>query len=351
MGGHGEGGRRLCVRRRRFPMASPSPTQPEPGTRYQEEDERLEAEIRANDEERERYQQENDMLEYYLSKNRPADDDFKSKPGAELDPAALHEVALSVMEDLAEDKEAVKAQTQKIVEEMKALMELNDTLVSERKKEVFELSRDVVVGAENPRAGGKRMAEKVLQYFEKKLQAKDAQIQKLEAKNVSLTGSIKKMEQMGEVLNVIDFDQLKIENKQFLEKIEERNNELITLKLTTGNTVQVLNTLKKRLSKLNSESEWLMSEIAQRVDLKLKVEEDVDRVADEARALTRANQRAKREQQTSDMPHVIEYVKQKLELDTLTKNVENWTQKARIAEGELQRQRRKLREMGEKGLQ
>ena len=30
------------------------------------------------------------------------------------------------------------------------------------------------------------MAEKVLQYFEKKLQAKDAQIQKLEAKNVSL---------------------------------------------------------------------------------------------------------------------------------------------------------------------
>ena len=31
-------------------------------------------------------------------------------------------------------------------------MELNDTLVSERKKEVFEFSRDVVVGAENPRS-------------------------------------------------------------------------------------------------------------------------------------------------------------------------------------------------------
>ena len=34
---------------------------------------------------------------------------------------------------------------------VQALMELNDTLVSERKKEVFEFSRDVVVGAENPR--------------------------------------------------------------------------------------------------------------------------------------------------------------------------------------------------------
>lgn len=334
-------------------MAEPSLAVKESSV-YRVEDETLEQNIRSSEEDREKIQQENDMLEYYLSKKKSFDEDSKSRPepGAELSATELHEVALIVMEELADDKESVKAQTQKIVEEMKALMELNDTLVSERKKEVFEFSRDVVVGAENPRAGGKRMAEKVLQYFEKKLQAKDAQIQKLESKNVSLQGSIKKMEQqlrnkeqMGEVLNVIDFDQLKIENKQFLEKIEERNNELITLKLTTGNTVQVLNTLKKRLQKLNSESEWLMSEIVQRVDLKMKVEEDIDRVVEEARALTRANQRAKREQQTSDMPHVIEYVKQKLELDTLTRSVENWTQKTRIAEGELSRQRRKLKEM------
>merc|ERR1712070_487044 len=290
------------------------------------------------------------MLRYYLEKHGGASD--KPTTDLEMTSGELHEVAGQVMEDLGEDMEAVKAQTQKIVEEMKALMELNDALVSERKKEVSEFSRDAVVGAENPRAGGKRMAEKVILHFEKKLQQKEGQIKKLNTKNGSLQQAIKKMEQqlknkeqMGEVLNVIDFDQLKIENKQFLEKIEERNNELITLKLTTGNTVQVLNTLKKRLQKLNSESEWLMSEIVQRVDLKMKVEEDIERVVEEAKALTRANQRAKREQQTSDMPHVIEYVKQKLELDTLTRSVENWTQKTRIAEGELSRQRRKLREM------
>merc|ERR1711998_789555 len=288
------------------------------------------------------------MLRYYLEKYGGASD--KPTTDLEMTSGELHEVAGQVMEDLGEDMEAVKAQTQKIVEEMKALMELNDILVSERKKEVFEFSRDVVVGAENPRAGGKRMAEKVLQYFEKKLQSKDAQVQKLEAKNVSLQQSIRKMEQqlknkeqMGEVLNVIDFDQLKIENKQFLEKIEERNNELITLKLTTGNTVQVLNTLKKRLHKLTSESEWLPTEIVQRRDLLIKVEDDIARVVDEAQALQRGNQRAQRDQQTSDMPHVIEYVKQKLELDTLTKNVANWTQKLRIAEGELRRQERNLR--------
>merc|ERR1712070_101341 len=288
---------------------------------FEEEDRRLEEEVEVFNTEIERFNRENAMLRYYLEKHGGASD--KPTTDLEMTSGELHEVAGQVMEDLGEDMEAVKAQTQKIVEEMKALMELNDALVSERKKEVFEFSRDAVVGAENPRAGGKRMAEKVILHFEKKL------------------------EQMGEVLNVIDFDQLKIENKQFLEKIEERNNELITLKLTTGNTVQVLNTLKKRLHKLTSESEWLQPEIIQRRDLLLKVEDDIARVTDEATALHRSNQRAQRDQQTSDMPHVMDYVKQKLELDTLTRNVHNWTQKLRIAQGELRRQKRKLGEQND----
>ena len=69
---------------------------------------------------------------------------------------------------------------------------------------------------------------------------------KLRLKNATLKQQYTKVEQslqqkedMGEVLHVIDFDQLKIENQQYLEKIEDRNNELLRLKLTTGNTVQV----------------------------------------------------------------------------------------------------------------
>lgn len=49
---------------------------------------------------------------------------------------------------------------------------------------------------------------------------------------------------MGEVLHAIDFDQLQIENKQYLAKIEERNSELMRLKLTAGNTIQNLNSYK-----------------------------------------------------------------------------------------------------------
>ena len=49
---------------------------------------------------------------------------------------------------------------------------------------------------------------------------------------------------MGEVLHEVDFNQLQIENKQYQEKIEERNQELLKLKLKAGNTQQVLNLYK-----------------------------------------------------------------------------------------------------------
>lgn len=51
-------------------------------------------------------------------------------------------------------------------------------------------------------------------------------------------------EEMGEVLHEVDFNQLKIENQQYLEKIDEKNQDLLRLKLMAGNTLQVLNSYK-----------------------------------------------------------------------------------------------------------
>ncbi len=49
---------------------------------------------------------------------------------------------------------------------------------------------------------------------------------------------------MGEVLHEVDFNQLKIENAQYIEKIDERNQDLLRLKLMAGSTLQVLNKYK-----------------------------------------------------------------------------------------------------------
>jgi len=157
-----------------------------------------------------------------------------------------------------------------------AVLEETDVRIAELKKEAYEFKRDIVVGAENFRTG-KTMAEKVIRYMEEKLRQKvrsarqalpltllltgiavagvavpqDAMIEKLRLKNATLKTHIKKVEvqlkhkeEMGDVLHYIDFHQLQIENKQYVAKIDERNQELLQLKMTTGKTVQVLNDLK-----------------------------------------------------------------------------------------------------------
>ena len=92
-------------------------------------------------------------------------------------------------------------------------------------------------------------------------------IEKMKLKNASIKGNMNKIEQqlkqkeeMGDVLHYIDFHQLQvgrmfvwfvviclliivclmqIENKQYIDKIEQRSAELLQLKMTTGKTVQV----------------------------------------------------------------------------------------------------------------
>lgn len=153
--------------------------------------------------------------------------------------------------------------------------------------------------SENPRTG-KIIAEKLARYVEDKIKAKDAMIEKLRLKNVTLRNQIHKVhvrfsprlsavrhisdamtvcallsslqlesqvnskEELGDVLHYIDFHQLQIENKQYLAKIEEKNEELLQLKMTTGKTVQALNDLKANLNAHVTQGEWLRRELQQK---------------------------------------------------------------------------------------
>lgn len=59
-----------------------------------------------------------------------------------------------------------------------------------------------------------------------------------------LKAQLKQKEEAGEVRHEVDFEQLKIENKQYNEKYDDKNQELLILKLKAGDTLQVLNTYK-----------------------------------------------------------------------------------------------------------
>lgn len=241
--------------------------------------------------------------------------------------------------------ESLNAEGEKQLGELRALMEETDLRIAETKKDTYEFKRDIVVGAENFRTG-KTVAEKMLRYMEATAGSKDAMIEKLRLKNATLRSQIQKLEQqlqqkeeMGEVLHVIDFDQLKIENQQYLEKIEERNNELLRLKLTTGRTVQVLNKLKKQLGELTAAREVMRGEMHERQEQLSKFEEDIARVNDELAATAKHNKLLRQEQDDTERPSVLSYVKLKAEVGELEKKHGDMERKIEIAEMGLKRLR------------
>ncbi|ESO85024.1 hypothetical protein LOTGIDRAFT_168287 [Lottia gigantea] len=62
-------------------------------------------------------------------------------------------------------------------------------------------------------------------------------------------------EELAEGLHLIDFEQLKIENQTYNEKIEERNEELLKLRKKITSTVQVLTHLKEKLQFVQAENQ------------------------------------------------------------------------------------------------
>merc|ERR1712156_606686 len=72
---------------------------------------------------------------------------------------------------------------------------------------------------------------------------------------------LKSKEELAEGLHLIDFEQLKIENQTYNEKIEERNEELLKFKNKIQSTVQVLTHLKEKLQFVQAENHVLKGQL------------------------------------------------------------------------------------------
>jgi len=246
-------------------------------------------------------------------------------------------IANSELKETDAEIDKTKSSSEKYMEQLRSLREETEIRISEMKKEAYEFRRDIVAGALNTRTG-KIMAEKVIKYFEDKLRAKDNLVEKLKSKNLALKMQAQKLEaqlqhkeEMGEVFLPIDFEQLKIENQQYVEKIEERNNELLKLKITAGNTHKTLSNHKKKLYALTLEHEKLRNEIDGKRDALTKLTDEQLRVIDETSQSELTNRKLKLQLDEYKVPEVMSYVKLNAELNEVSKHIRNWQRKLEIA--------------------
>lgn len=197
-----------------------------------------------------------------------------------LNPEQKYEIANKELETLKFNIEEGREKSETLLERLKAILEGTDLSIAEIRKEAFDFGR-FLSAAENGRTG-KYDAEKLIKYMEDKFKAKEALIDKLQLKNVSLKTQIlkadtqiKHKEEMGDELKFIDFHQLQIENKKHVKDIDERNKKLLALKLNSGKTVQTLNGLKKKLQDALKEQSRIESEMEIKIQKQKKTVTDI----------------------------------------------------------------------------
>lgn len=317
-------------------------------------------------------QRENLLMEAYLAKVDFAkigitleDDSAKVKKGAkkknkiEVQKAAFKQLNDDEKNDLVSQEiellqaeiDQLKKAGDKDIDDIRTLMEEVDMRIAETRKDTYEFKRDIIIGAENARSG-KIIAEKMIRFMEEKLRQKDTVIEKLRLKNSTIKAQITKMEQqlahkeeMGEVLHLVDFDQLKIENQQYMEKIEERNAELLRLKLSTSRTVQVLNNQKSTLGELVAMGVRLRRMIVERKADLQRFEGDLVAVSDEKVHAERNMRQLKAEQDDIDNPSIMDYIHLRHDVVELEKQAADWRRKIDILNMERNRTRKLLKNL------
>ncbi|KAM9143835.1 cilia- and flagella-associated protein 184 [Pangshura tecta] len=122
--------------------------------------------------------------------------------------------------------------------------------------------KEVTLFAMGRQLGGKDAAGKELEHIQAKEQRKENEMSEVRLENIKLQHKIEKLEaslkaqeDLAEGLHLIDFEQLKIENQTYNEKIEERNEELLKLRKKITNTVQVLTQLKEKLQFVEAQNQ------------------------------------------------------------------------------------------------
>ncbi|CAE1313668.1 Coiled-coil domain-containing protein 96 [Acanthosepion pharaonis] len=248
---------------------------------------------------RDQLQQQNAQIQQKLAeffKKKKPDDNRADKEAKNL--SDLEQRYLKLMaeiEDLQEKQEMeTNAQIQRTEELEEQCAEKKEHVNADQRK-LQEMKRQVAQHAINSRTG-KPMPEKDIDQYLANEAKKDAELENVRLENIKLKNKLKKKElqlkskeELAEGLHLIDFEQLKIENQTYNEKIEERNEELQKLRKKIKSTVEVQTHMKEKLQFIEVENEVLYKELQEIEAQVAQKRDELSRTKQMRDALKRSN--------------------------------------------------------------
>ena len=135
----------------------------------------------------------------------------------------------------------------------------------------------------------------------------------------------------GEMLSSIDFLQLKIENKSFNAKIDEKNKALLKLKVSAAQMGQELTEKRSELASHLKGAVTLRKRISEAEAREKQLEADLIKTRAHVTKIKKTVKRLKISQQVSDMPKIEDYVKQKEIEYNLRRKIKQMEKKVELA--------------------
>ncbi|XP_038609999.1 coiled-coil domain-containing protein 113 [Tachyglossus aculeatus] len=249
-----------------------------------------------------------------------------------------YELGQRELEETKEEIRRMRANSERELQNQEAILEEAEIHWAELKKAMQDFDKDILQTI--PKKKGSILAtQKIMKYMEDKNRLREVLKDKLRLKNISLKVQKKKIlmhlkqkEEVDEALHEVDFQQLKIENAQFLEKIDEQNQELLQLKMTAGNTLQVLNSYKQKLQNVMETSRRLEKEISLKREMLEKIEREIILREEETAQAESLSKKLKQRLSNYQVPHVMSYVHETMKSSELEKSIKIWERKVEIAE-------------------
>ncbi|KFQ72522.1 Coiled-coil domain-containing protein 113, partial [Phaethon lepturus] len=256
------------------------------------------------------------------------------------------ELAEQELTELKDEIQRMKENSEQTLQNLEAVIEETDVWWADVKQAISDFEKDII-STISSKKGSITASEKLLRYMEEKNRQRDLLREKLRLKNYLLKAYRKKLqqqvrqkEQTGETLHEVRLQQLQVRNAQYQEKIHEKNQELLQLKLTAGKTVQVLNFYKRKLQDAMETSMSLMKGISQRKELLEKIEREAALVEEQRAEAESVNQKLRKQLSDYGVPPVLSYVQKKMAVTDLEKSLKAWERKVAVAEMSLQGYRR-----------
>ncbi|KAI8799757.1 hypothetical protein BJ742DRAFT_116273, partial [Cladochytrium replicatum] len=207
---------------------------------------------------------QNKLGEYFKRKRT---DENREGEKSVTDQEQRYAQCLSALNDLRSEHEILSSTNQRIANEYNQKLEERLAEATQKAMEFSKYKRSIALAAENSRTG-KPIPAKVVDALEATDMRKEAEVVAVRLENIKLRNKLKRHEQLlrqkeelADGLHLIDFEQLKIENQTYNEKIEERNEELLKLRKKITNIVQVLTHVKEKLQFVQGETVDLKREL------------------------------------------------------------------------------------------